>query len=131
MIRARDCECSIPDKLLALNNAIGLLVVAAMDPEQPDVEALLDDFRLCLNDYDAWAESFWTGKALDVEQVFKVGNEVRLSAPKHSTTPVSSTVATCPASGPLTLVHMFEAARFVPIGNTPVMLEPLLSERGG
>lgn len=121
----------IPDNLLALNNTIGLLVVAAMDPEQPDVEALLDDFRLCLNDYDAWAESFWTGKALDVEQVFKVGNEVRLSAPKHSTTPVSATVAACQASGPLTLVHMFEAARFVPIGNTPVMLEPLLSEVAG
>ncbi|MDR6927911.1 RHS repeat-associated core domain-containing protein [Pseudomonas sp. BE134] len=114
-----------PDKVLALNNAIGLLVVAAMDPEQPNVEALLADFRLCLNDYDAWAESFWTGKALDIEQVFKVGNEVRLFAPKHSTTPVSATVAACAASGPLTLVHMFDAARFLPIGNTPVTLEPL------
>ncbi|PMU15299.1 type IV secretion protein Rhs, partial [Pseudomonas sp. FW305-122] len=121
----------IPDNLLALNNTIGLLVVAAMDPEQPNVEAVLGDFRLCLNDYDAWAESFWTGKALDVEQVFKVGNEVRLSAPKNSTTPVSATVAACPASGPLTLVHMFEAARFVPIGNTPMMLEPLLSDVAG
>jgi RHS repeat-associated protein len=114
-----------PDKVLALNNTIGLLVVAAMDPEQPNVEGLLADFRLCLNDYDAWAESFWTGKALDIEQVFKVGNEVRLVAPKHSTAPVSSTVGACPASGSLTLVHMFDAAQFVPIGNTPVMLEPL------
>ncbi|NUU38150.1 type IV secretion protein Rhs, partial [Pseudomonas sp. C2B4] len=117
-----------PDKLLALNNTIGLLVVAAMNPEHPDVEALLTEFRLCLNDYEAWAESFWTGGALDVDQVFKVGNDVRLTSPKASTTPVSSTVAMCPASGPLTLVHMFEAARFVPIGNTPVMLEPLISE---
>ncbi|KDD69681.1 type IV secretion protein Rhs [Pseudomonas mandelii PD30] len=121
----------IPDNLLALNNTIGLLVVAAMDPDQPNVEALLDDFRLCLNDYDTWAESFWTGRALDIEQVFRVGNEVRLSAPKNSTTPVSATVAACQASGPLTLVHLFEAARFVPIGNTPVMLEPLLSEVAG
>jgi len=115
----------VPDKVLALNNAIGLLVVAAMDPGQPNVEALLTDFRLCLNDYDAWAESYWTGKALEIEQVFKVGNDVRLVAPKNSTTPVSSSVAACSASGPLTLVHMFDAARFVPIGNTPVMLEPL------
>jgi RHS repeat-associated protein len=121
----------VPDKVLALNNAIGLLVVAAMNPEQPDVEALLRDFRLCLNDYDAWAESFWTGTALNIEQVFKVGNEVRLIAPKNSTTPVSSTVTSCPASGPLTLVHMFDAARFVPIGNTPVMLEPLISDVAG
>jgi RHS repeat-associated protein len=120
-----------PDKVLALNNAIGLLVVAAMNPEQPDVEALLGDFRLCLNDYEAWAENFWTGGTLNVEQVFKVGNEVRLSAPKDSTTPVSSTLAMCPASGPLTLVHLFEAARFVPIGNTPVMLEPVISQRNG
>ncbi|WLG52622.1 RHS repeat-associated core domain-containing protein [Pseudomonas sp. FP1742] len=120
-----------PDKVLALNNAIGLLVVAAMNPEQPDIEALLGDFRLCLNDYEAWAEKFWTGGALNVEQVFKVGNEVRLSAPKESTAPVSSTLAMCPASGPLTLVHMFEAARFVPIGDTPVMLEPVISQRNG
>jgi RHS repeat-associated protein len=120
-----------PDKVLALNNAIGLLVVAAMDPEQPDVDTLIGDFRLCLNEYDAWAENFWTGWALDVEQVFKVGNDVRLSAPMDSSAPVSSTLATCPASGPLTLVHMFEAARFVPIGDTPVMLEPLLAQDGG
>ncbi|MHC8367803.1 RHS repeat-associated core domain-containing protein [Pseudomonas sp. ZT5P21] len=119
-----------PDKVLALNNAIGLLVVAAMPPGQPNVEALLGDFRLCLNDYEAWAENFWTGWALDVEQVFKVGNDVRLSAPKDSRAPVSSTLATCPASGPLTLVHMFEAARFVPIGDTPVMLEPLTEDNG-
>jgi YD repeat-containing protein len=117
-----------PDKLLALNNTIGLLVVAAMNPERPDVEAVLGDFRLCLNNYESWAENFWTGGTLDVEQVFKVGNDVRLSAPKNSTTPVSSTVATCSASGSLTLVHMFEAARFVPIGNTPVKLEALISE---
>ncbi|WP_256730513.1 RHS repeat-associated core domain-containing protein [Pseudomonas sp. ANT_H12B] len=121
----------VPDKVLALNNTIGMLVVAAMNPDQPDVEALLGDFRLCLNDYESWAESFWTGRALDVEQVFKVGNEVRLSAPKNSTTPVSSIVATCPVSGSLTLVHMFDTARFVPIGDTPVMLEPLISEVAG
>ncbi|WVV47792.1 hypothetical protein THH46_27940 [Pseudomonas sp. NA13] len=30
-----------------------------------------------------------------------------------------------PGGGPLTLVHMFQAARFVPIGDTPVMLEPV------
>ncbi|MHC8306470.1 RHS repeat-associated core domain-containing protein [Pseudomonas sp. PB3P13] len=102
-----------------------------MNPDQPDVEALLDDFRLSLNDYEAWAEDFWTGWALGVEQVFKVGNEVRLSAPKNLTSPVSSTLASCPAEGPLTLVHMFEAARFVPIGDTPVMLERVIEGPGG
>ncbi|WP_336355914.1 RHS repeat-associated core domain-containing protein [Pseudomonas granadensis] len=120
-----------PDRLLALNNSIGLLVVAALNPEQPDFEALIGEFRLCLNNYDAWAEQFWTGTALDIEQVFTVGNDVRLSAPITSRQPLSSSVVMCPASGPLTLVHLFEAARFVPIGNTPVTLEPLLSEVDG
>ncbi len=120
-----------PDKLLALNNTIGSLVVAAMDPDQPDVEAVLADFRACLNDYDAWAESFWAGWALDLEQVFKVGNEVSLAAPKNLDQPISATVVACPAGGPLTLVHMFQAARFVPIGDTPVMLEPVTGGEPG
>lgn len=120
-----------PDQLLALNNSIGLLVVAALNPKQPDFEALIDEFRLCLNNYDAWAEQFWTGTALDIEQVFKVGNDVQLSAPITSRAPVSSSVVMCPASGPLTLVHLFETARFVPIGDTPVTLEPLLSDVDG
>lgn len=119
-----------PDRLLALNNSIGLLVVAALNPEHPDFESLIREFRLCLKNYDAWAEQFWTG-TLKVEQVFTVGNDVRLSAPIRSRQPISSSVVMCSASGPLTLVHMFEAARFVPIGNTPVTLEPLLSDVNG
>ncbi|MGY2442001.1 DUF6531 domain-containing protein, partial [Pseudomonas sp. SDO52101_S400] len=119
------------DRLLSLNNSIGLLVVAALNPDQPDVETLLQEFRLCLNNYENWAEQFWTGTALDVDQVFKVGNEVQLSAPVGSRKPVSTSVAMCPATGPLTLVHMFEAARFVPIGDTPVTLEPVISDVDG
>jgi hypothetical protein len=119
------------DRLLALNNSIGLLVVAALNPDEPDFEHLIREFRLCLNHYDAWAEQFWTGTALDVEQVFTVGNDVRLSAPIKSRQPLSSSVVMCSASGSLTLVHMFEAARFVPIGDTPVTLEPVLADVGG
>jgi RHS repeat-associated protein len=119
------------DRLLALNNSIGLLVVAALNPDEPDVDNLIREFRLCLNHYDTWAEQFWTGTALDVEQVFTVGNDVRLSAPIKSRQPLSSSVAMCSASGSLTLVHMFEAARFVPIGDTPVTLEPVLANVGG
>jgi len=119
------------DRLLALNNSIGLLVVAALNPDEPDFEHLIREFRLCLNHYDAWAEQFWTGTALDVEQVFTVGNDVRLSAPITSRQSLSSSVVMCSASGSLTLVHMFEAARFVPIGDTPVTLEPVLGDVGG
>ncbi|MFI8222668.1 RHS repeat-associated core domain-containing protein [Pseudomonas sp. NPDC085632] len=119
------------DRLLALSNSIGLLVVAALNPDEPDVDNLIREFRLCLNNYEAWAEQFWTGTALDVEQVFTVGNDVRLTAQIKSRQPLSSSVAMCSASGSLTLVHMFEAARFVPIGDTPVTLEPVLANVGG
>ncbi|RWW79986.1 hypothetical protein BHE74_00011713, partial [Ensete ventricosum] len=93
-----------------------------MDASKPDVETVLRDFRACLNDFDAWAESFWSLGTLEVEQVFKVGDEVSLVAPASSQKP-SRTVAVCKAQGSLTLVHMFESTRFVPIGNTPVMLQ--------
>nr|WP_306958621.1 RNase A-like domain-containing protein [Pseudomonas synxantha] len=94
-----------------------------MDVQTPNAEGVLRDFRDCLNTFDAWAESFWSFSALDVEQVFKVGDEVALVAPINRSLLPSSTVATCPASGTLTLVHMFQSTRFVPIGNTPVMLQ--------
>ncbi|MCU0209691.1 DUF6531 domain-containing protein [Pseudomonas shahriarae] len=100
-----------------------------MDFKTRDVEAVLADFRQCLNTYDAWAESFWSFSALEVEQVFKVGDEVALVAPIASKAP-SSTVAMCKASGSLTLVHMFESTRFVPIGNTPVMLQAIPKDGG-
>ncbi|RDS88791.1 type IV secretion protein Rhs, partial [Pseudomonas fluorescens] len=94
-----------------------------MDTEAPDVERVFRDFRGCLNTFDEWAGSFWSASALEVEQVFKVGDEVALVAPINRSIIPSSTVATCPANGTLTLVHMFESTRFVPIGNTPVMLQ--------
>ncbi|EED42661.1 Rhs family protein [Enterocytozoon bieneusi H348] len=94
-----------------------------MDVKTVDVESVFRDFRECLNMFDDWAQSFWRFSALEVEQVFKVGDEVALVAPINRSIIPSSTVATCPANGTLTLVHMFQSTRFVPIGNTPVMLQ--------
>ncbi|WLH81954.1 DUF6531 domain-containing protein [Pseudomonas sp. FP2335] len=94
-----------------------------MDAKTVDVEAVLHDFRKCLNTFDDWAESFWSFSALEVEQVFKVGDEVALVAPVNRSIIPSSTLATCQANGTLTLVHLFQSTRFVPIGNTPVMLQ--------
>ncbi|NWA84474.1 RHS repeat-associated core domain-containing protein [Pseudomonas sp. D2002] len=94
-----------------------------MDSKTRDVESVLSDFRQCLNTYDAWAERFFSFSALDVEQVFKVGDEVALVAPIDRSLFPSSTVAACKQDGTLTLVHMFQSARFVPIGNTPVVLQ--------
>ncbi len=54
---------------------IASLVLAPMDAKAPDVEGVLRDLRACLNTFDDWAESVWSGSALEVEQVFKVGEE--------------------------------------------------------
>ena len=93
----------------ATSHPIGFLVLAAMDSKTRDVESVLSGFRHCLNDYDAWAESFFSFSALDIEQVFKVGNEVTLVAPINRSLFPSSTVAQCKADGTLTLVHMFQS----------------------
>ncbi|MBJ2209514.1 RHS domain-containing protein [Pseudomonas carnis] len=94
-----------------------------MNVETVDVEGVFRDFRDCLNTFDEWAKSFWSFSALDVEQVFKVGDDVALVAPINRSLFPSSTVATCQATGALTLVHMFQSTRFVPIGNTPVIVQ--------
>ncbi len=69
-----------------------------------DVESVLSDFRGFLNPYDTWAQSFFSFAALNVEQVFKVGDEVALVAPINRSLFPSSTVATCKANGTLRLV---------------------------
>ena len=106
-----------------MNPAIGRLALTPMDVKTVDIEGVFRDFRDCLNTFDDWAESFWSFSALDIEQVFKVGDEVALVAPINRSLFPSSTVATCQATGTLTLVHMFQSTRFVPIGNTPVVLQ--------
>ncbi|NVZ53266.1 RHS repeat protein, partial [Pseudomonas sp. B6002] len=103
---------------------IAKLVLDSMNAKSPDVESVFRDFRECLNTFDGWAERFWSGSALEVEQIFKVGDEVALVAPVSSKAP-SPTVGMCKAQGSLTLVHMFESTQFVPIGNTPVTLQAI------
>ncbi|MFK9004415.1 RHS repeat-associated core domain-containing protein [Pseudomonas pergaminensis] len=107
--------------------AIAKFVLSPMNGNKPDVDSVFHDFRHCLNTFDEWAEHFWSGSALEVEQVFKVGEEVSLVAAASSKKP-SRTVVTCKAQGSLTLVHMFESTRFVPIGNTPVMLQAIAAD---
>ncbi|MFG6207929.1 RHS repeat-associated core domain-containing protein [Pseudomonas retamae] len=107
-----------------MNTPIGTLVLRVLDAKAPDVNLILKDFKNCLSDYKEWADGFWTGWALDVDQTFKVGNEVSVTERKTKTGAVE-TYATCPLVGDFTLIHMFESARFVPIGNTPVKLEPV------
>ena len=106
-----------------MNPAIGRLALTPMNVKTVDVEAVFRDFRECLNTFDEWAESFWSFSALEVEQVFKVGDEVALIAPINRSLIPNTTTAMCGASGTLTLVHLFQSTRFVPIGDTPVVLQ--------
>ncbi|MBB2494208.1 RHS repeat-associated core domain-containing protein [Aquipseudomonas ullengensis] len=89
---------------------------------QPDIKEILGDFKTCLTDYRDISEA-WYGGVLDADQQFKVGDEVD-TQDKDGKDP-AILYATCPANGKLTLIHSFEAARFVPIGNTPVQLVPV------
>ncbi|WP_394560153.1 RHS repeat-associated core domain-containing protein [Aquipseudomonas alcaligenes] len=97
-------------------------LIGQLNAKQPDVQVILKQFRACLNDYREKSEA-WYGGVLDAEQQFKVGDEVD-TQDKDDKDP-ATLYATCPANGKLTLVHSFEAARFVPIGNTPVRVVPV------
>ncbi|MGY2378449.1 type IV secretion protein Rhs, partial [Pseudomonas sp. SDO524_S393] len=110
-----------------MNPAIGRLALTPMTVKTVDVERVFSDFRGCLNTFDEWAERFWSFSALEVEQVFKVGNEVALVAPASSKK-LSPVVALCEAQGSMTLVHMFESTQFVPIGNTPVRVQAIATD---
>ncbi|WP_419789266.1 RHS repeat-associated core domain-containing protein [Pseudomonas koreensis] len=101
-------------------------IVGGLTAKQPDAQAIIADFKKCLKDYREHAEA-WYGGILDAEQQFKVGDEVG-TADKDSKKE-NTLYANCPANGKLVLVHSFESARFVPIGNTPVRLTPVVDGR--
>lgn len=83
-----------------MNPAIGRLALTPMNVEAVDVEGVFRDFRDCLNTFDEWAKSFWSFSALDVEQVFKVGDEVALVAPINRSLFPSSTWPRARPQGP-------------------------------
>ncbi|AMS14910.1 type IV secretion protein Rhs [Pseudomonas chlororaphis] len=91
--------------------------------KQPDAQVIIRDFKKCLADYRAHAEA-WYGGVLDAEQQFQVGDEVATQDKDSKSR--ADLYANCPANGKLKLVHSFESARFVPIGNTPVRLVPVV-----
>jgi RHS repeat-associated protein len=105
-----------------ISSPLGTLVLQVLDAKAPDVNLILKDFNNCLSDYKNWADGFWTGWAMDVDQKFKVGNEVSVTQ-RRTRTGAVETFAVCPKDGKFTLIHAFETARYVPIGNTPVRIE--------
>ncbi|WP_083201911.1 RHS repeat-associated core domain-containing protein [Pseudomonas moraviensis] len=92
--------------------------------QQPDFNKVIAEFKNCLKSYRSTARLI---PGLEMEQQFQVGDEVKKPiATGDKTQPVY--FATCPENGKLTLIHSFESARFVPIGNTPVVLTPVDSK---
>ncbi|KTT76860.1 hypothetical protein SB18R_10145, partial [Pseudomonas oryzihabitans] len=82
---------------------LGTLPITLAAP-QPDIRAVVQDFRTCLVDYRGFAEA-WYGGVLAVEQKFTVGQEV-VPRPKDSKDQVSL-YATRPADGKLPPLHCF------------------------
>jgi RHS repeat-associated protein len=105
-----------------ISSPLGTLVLQVLDAKAPDVNLILKDFNNCLSDYKNWADGFWTRWVMDVDQKFKVGNEVSVTQ-RRTRTGAVETFAVCPKDGKFTLIHAFETARYVPIGNTPVRVE--------
>ena len=98
--------------------------IAHVTAQQPDFNKVIAEFKNCLKGYRSTAR-FIPG--LEMEQQFQVGDEVKKPvATGDKTKPIY--FATCPENGKLTLIHSFESARFVPIGNTPVVLTPVDSK---
>ena len=83
----------------------------------------LKNMSECLSEYKKSAESFWTFGTLKMEQQFQVNDENKTAAQDSH---LSSTFITkCPKNGEVTLVHCFQATRFIPIPNTKVSVQEL------
>ena len=89
------------------------------DSIQPDVPTLLLQHRNCLAEYRLQT-SKWYGGMLAAEQKFSAGDSA-ITRPIENKAAVTR-YALCKKDGTLTLIHAFESAHFVPIGNTPVRL---------
>ena len=93
-------------------------------PKKEDVlAAALKNMSACLDDYKKSAESFWTFGALKMEQQFQVNGETQTADQNAHFSRTFKT--TCPLDGKLTLVHCFQATRFVPIPNTKYSVQEL------
>lgn len=95
------------------------------DSIQPDVPTLLLQHRNCLAEYRLQT-SKWYGGLIAAEQKFSAGDSA-ITRNIESKGPAIH-YAQCKKDGTLTLIHAFESAHFVPIGNTPVRLTPLRSK---
>ena len=102
------------------NVLYGSFMLHGLTAQEPDAARIIGDFkRNSMERYKELADSLLTGWALDAQQKFTIGDEIKpIKADKDKKGVVGASAA-CPASGQLKLLHAFDSANFVPIGNTP------------
>ena len=95
--------------------------------EEPDAQSILADFKKnSMDRYKGLADGLLTGWALDAQQQFNIGDEIKLKRDKDDNGRVQA-YATCQANAQLKLLHAFDSVNFVPIGNTPYEAEQVVS----
>ena len=102
------------------NVLYGSFMLHGLTAQEPDAAKIIGDFKFnSMERYKELADSLLTGWALDAQQKFTIGDEIKpIKADKDDTGAVNA-YATCPVNGQLKLLHAFDSANFVPIGNTP------------
>ena len=97
----------------------GSFMLHGLSAEEPDAGSILANFKKnSMERYKGLADSLLTGWALDAQQQFSIGEEIKLKRDKDDNGRVQA-YATCPANAQLKLLHTFDSVNFVPIGNTP------------
>lgn len=106
----------------------GSFMLHGLTAQEPDAAKIIGEFkRNSMDRYKDLADSLLTGWALDAQQQFSIGDEIaKVKADKDETGAIGA-YATCPVNGKIKLLHAFDSANFVPIGNTPFEAVQLLS----
>ncbi len=102
------------------NVLYGSFMLNGLTAQEPDATKIIGDFkRNSMERYKDLADSLLTGWALDAQQKFTIGDEIMPIKVDKDKTGAINGYASCPANGQLKLLHAFDSANFVPIGNTP------------
>ncbi|WP_248803762.1 RHS repeat-associated core domain-containing protein [Pseudomonas sp. MWU13-2100] len=116
-----------------LNPIMAVFDAYVLSATPPDADKMLADFQAnSLTHYKELADGFLTGWAMDIDQEIRVSDEVSTLSKKdaNKSDRKIETYATCPVNGKLTLLHRFDSSTFVPIGNTPYLMEPVNTGSG-
>lgn len=81
------------------------------------------DFAQSIDEYKKESENFWYGWLIEMEQQISVNGHIKIADKDDKK--IYSSVIQCPLDGKLTIVHSFQAESYVPIPNTPFVIQPV------